>query len=99
LEGFAGCCNPVGLAVLDDGRILTVEKAISRIKIYRTDGTLDAVVAGADVLDRLPPGLAQRMPAEPGGRYFSAIPLSDGRIAVFDFDHAVIRLFAPLRSH
>jgi len=97
LEGFPGCCNPVGLAVLDDGRILTVEKAISRIKIYRTDGTLDTVVAGPDVLDNPPPGV-RRVPLEPGGRYFSAVPLSDGRIAVFDFDHSLMRIFAPLQN-
>ena len=92
LEGFAACCNPIGLAVLEDGRILTVEKGISRIKIYRTDGTLDTVVAGPDVLDNPPPEIA-RTPIEPGGRYFSAVPLSDGRIAVFDFE-GFIRIFA-----
>jgi len=97
LEGFPGCCNPVGLAVLDDGRVLTVEKAISRIKIYRTDGTLDTVVAGPDVLDTLPPGIT-RAPLDPGGRYFAAVPLSDGRIAVFDFDHTLFRIFTPLGS-
>ena len=94
LEGFAACCNPIGLAVLDDGRILTVEKGIARIKIYRTDGTLDTVVAGPDVLDNPPPEIA-RTPIEPGGRYFSAVPLKDDRIAVFDFE-GFIRIFAPL---
>jgi len=97
LEGFAACCNPIGLAVLDDGRILTVEKGVSRIKIYRTDGTLDTVVAGADILDHSPSGLTQRTPLEPGGRYFSAVLLSDGRIAVFDFE-GFIRIFVPLES-
>ncbi|MCL2711315.1 MAG: hypothetical protein FWE95_10580 [Planctomycetaceae bacterium] len=94
LEGFTACCNPIGLAALDDGRMLTVEKGISRIKIYRTDGTLDTVVAGPDVLDNLPPEL-RRAPLEPGGRYFSAVPLSEGRIAVFDFE-GLIRIFAPV---
>lgn len=94
LESFTACCNPVGLAVLDDGRILTVEKGISRIKIYRTDGTLDSVVAGPDVLDTLPPEFG-RSPMEPGGRYFSAVPLATGRIAVFDLT-GMIRIFAPL---
>jgi len=94
LEGFPACCNPIGLAVLDDGRILTVEKGISRIKIYRTDGTLDTVVAGPDVLDNLPPEM-KRTPLEPGGRYFSAVPLTEERIAVFDYE-GLIRTFAPL---
>jgi hypothetical protein len=75
--------------------MLTVEKGISRIKIYRTDGTLDTVVAGPDVLDALPPGRV-RAPLEPGGRSFAAVPLSEGRVAVFDFEGS-IRIFAPLR--
>ena len=94
LSGFAGCCNPIDLAVLDDGRILTVEKGISRVKVYRTDGGLDTVAAGSDILDRFPSALSERRPLEPGGRYCSAVPLSEGRIAVFDFDYATVRIFA-----
>ena len=92
LAGFAGCCNPIGLAVLDDGRILTVEKSVSRVKIFR-DGKLDGIVAGWDILEHLPPELG-RFPMPPGGRDFSAIPLADGSIAVFDYTSAVIRVFA-----
>ena len=95
LDGFVGCCNPIDIAALDDGRILTVEKAISRIKIYGTDGKLDCVVAGPDTLDEVPAKLG-RTPAEPGGRYFSAVPLSNGRIAVFDYEYSVVRVFSPL---
>ena len=95
LDGFAGCCNPIDLAVLDDGRILTVEKAIPRVKIYRTDGELDTVVAGPNILDDIPAELG-RTPTEPGGRYLSAIPLPNGRIAVFDYDYAAVRMFTPL---
>jgi len=96
LGGFAACCNPIDVAVLDDGRILTVEKAVSRIKIFRTNGELDCVVAGFNVLEDMPSGL-QRAPLEPGGRSFSAVPLSEGRIAVFDFE-GLIRIFAPLKA-
>jgi hypothetical protein len=88
IDGFAGCCNPIGLAALDDGRILTVEKSVSRIKIYE-DGKLDCVVADHTTLESL------RRPAKRGGYYFSAVPLSDGRIAVFDFDGKVLRIFSP----
>jgi len=95
LSGFAGCCNPIGLAALDDGRMLTVEKAIPRIKIFRTDGHLDTVVAGPNILEDVPATLG-RTPTEPGGRYFAAVPLSEGRIAAFDYEYAVVRLFSPL---
>jgi len=97
LDGFTACCNPIGLAVLDDGRILTVEKAVSRVKIFQPDGQLDTVVAGADILEALPPGMA-RKPLDPGGRYFSAVPLSDGRIAVFDFEYATVRIFVKVHD-
>jgi hypothetical protein len=85
LSGFAGCCNPIGLAVLDDGRILTVEKAVSRVKIFKTDGQLDCVVAGYDILEDTW--------QKPNQRYFAVAVLSDGSIVVFDFECAVMRIF------
>ena len=101
--GFAGCCNPIGLLALDDGYILTVEKAVSRIKIFRMTGSIrlgihyffDCIVAGPGVLDALPPGVARRAPLTPD-RYFAAGVLSEGRIAVFDFEYAVVRIFVPV---
>ena len=48
LEGFCGCCNPVSLTLLSDGRYLTCEKGLPRVKIYRADGGLESVVAGAE---------------------------------------------------
>ena len=96
LAGFVGCCNPIGLAVLDDGRILTVEKAASRIKLFR-EGELDSVVAGWDILESFPPEF-RRLPLRRGGRDFAAVPLSEGRIAVFDFDHKAVRIVAPIGS-
>jgi len=88
LSGFAGCCNPIGLAVLDDGRILTVEKAVSRVKIFKIDGQLDSVVAGYDILEDTP--------QKPNQRYFAVSVLSEGAIVVFDFDSAVLRIFESL---
>jgi hypothetical protein len=92
LSGFVGCCNPIDLAALDDGRILTVEKAIPRIKIFR-EGKLDCVVAGPGMLEEVPK-TAGRNPSEPGGRYFTAVPLPNGEIAVFDDEYAVVRVFS-----
>jgi hypothetical protein len=93
LSGFAGCCNPIGLAVLDDGRILTVEKGIYRVKIFKAAGQLDSVVAGPGTLESIPPETG-RTPPKPIQRYFSAAVLSEGRVAVFDYEYAVIHLFA-----
>jgi len=48
VEGFCGCCNPSHIAILDDGRFITSEKGIVRIKVYNRLGTLESVVAGPD---------------------------------------------------
>lgn len=37
-NSFHGCCNPVNVAVLPDGRLMTVEKDTTRIKIYDAAG-------------------------------------------------------------
>ena len=48
IEGFCGCCNPVGLALLPDGRCVTCEKGLPRVKVYSADGVFQSVVAGAE---------------------------------------------------
>jgi len=50
VERFCGCCNPTHLAVLPDGRFVTSEKGIPRVKIYSADGQFLGVVAGPDTL-------------------------------------------------
>lgn len=53
LEGFFGCCNPAHFAVLSDGRFVTAEKGIHRIKIYSAEGEFVCVVTGPEQLDVL----------------------------------------------
>jgi hypothetical protein len=48
IDGFCGCCNPVNLELLPDGRCVTFEKGLPRVKVYSPDGKLEAVVAGPD---------------------------------------------------
>jgi hypothetical protein len=48
IEGFCGCCNPIGLAVLPDGRLVTCEKGLPRVKVYSSEGVFDSVVAGPE---------------------------------------------------
>ncbi len=45
LAGFCGCCNPIHIAFLSDGSVVTAEKGLSRIKLYGPDTTLSGVVA------------------------------------------------------
>jgi hypothetical protein len=41
---FVGCCNPVNLAVTPDGKIVTGEKMVARVKVYEPDGRLLALI-------------------------------------------------------
>jgi sugar lactone lactonase YvrE len=47
-DSFCGCCNPSHIAVLDDGRLVTAEKGLVRVKVFRPDGTFIGLVAGPD---------------------------------------------------
>ncbi len=48
IENFCGCCNPIHLALLPDGRVVTFEKGIPRVKVYDTQGLFQCVVAGTE---------------------------------------------------
>ena len=48
IEGFCGCCNPVSLALLPDGRCVTCEKGLPRVKVYSPEGAFESVVAGPE---------------------------------------------------
>ena len=80
LDGFCGCCNPTALAVLPDGRIVTAEKGIVRVKVYRPDGTLDGLVAVAPPLARGDDGL-------------DVATTAAGQILVLDPRARMIRIF------
>jgi len=85
-DGFAGCCNPMHIAVLPDGRIVTSEKGIARVKVYKPDGpnaqpgVLDSVVAGPDELAGL-------------DGYDVAVD-SRGRVVLLDVQARTVRVFA-----
>ncbi len=48
IENFCGCCNPIDLAILPDGRTVTFEKGIPRVKVYSATGGFECVVAGPE---------------------------------------------------
>ncbi|RPJ07873.1 MAG: hypothetical protein EHM28_05815 [Spirochaetaceae bacterium] len=47
LAGFMGCCNPVHIAVMDDGSFITFEKGVRRLKIYDEKGEFKSLVANS----------------------------------------------------
>jgi sugar lactone lactonase YvrE len=48
VEGFCGCCNPIALTLAADGRLITCEKGLPRVKVYSTDGKFESIVAGPE---------------------------------------------------
>ena len=50
VEAFCGCCNPSNIAIFPDGRVVTAEKGIPRVKVYSESGKFECVVVGPDVL-------------------------------------------------
>lgn len=79
LADFCGCCNPSNLAFLPDGRILTAEKGVLRIKLYDSEGKLLAHLGGAAFADGQA-GMALAADAK-------------GRIALADRTKNVVRFF------
>jgi hypothetical protein len=71
IAGFCGCCNPIGVAMLPDGRCITCEKGLPRVKVYGADQALECVVAGPE-----------SFPAN--GRAGSVHDLSDGSMGGLD---------------
>lgn len=48
IKGFCGCCNPINFALLPDGRYVTCEKGLPRVKIHSATGEFESVVAGVE---------------------------------------------------
>jgi hypothetical protein len=83
LDGFCGCCNPINLALLADGRFVTCEKGIPRVKVYEVDGTLESVVAGPEsFLEPDTPGAGPSLDYSEGS--LDVAIDSGGRIFVLD---------------
>ena len=83
IEGFSGCCNPVHFTFLPDGRFVTSEKGIIRIKVIIGTGEVESVVA--------PPELFRE------GTRAPAVAVDDnGNVLALDFDRNMIRIFEPI---
>jgi hypothetical protein len=105
MTGFVGSCNPVSIATLADGRIVTAEKFVTRVKVFysqpqkNTGRRLDCVVAGPEVLDKKPPNIPQlvsfHLPASETGRSVFITTLGND-VVVFDPVMRIIRYFTAL---
>jgi hypothetical protein len=79
-EGFSGCCNPAHFTFLPDGRFVTSEKGLVRIKTYKPSGEFEGVVAAPSKFKN--EGEAPDIAAD-----------SNGNIYALDFDKKMIRVF------
>jgi hypothetical protein len=81
-EGFSGCCNPAHFTFLPDGRFVTSEKGLVRIKTYKLSGEFDSVVAA-------PAKFAEE------GKAPDVATDTNGNVYALDFDKKMIRVFEP----
>lgn len=95
IDGFCGCCNPCSFALMPDGRFVTCEKGLPRVKVYRAEGEFESVVAGVE-------SFAQNVKAcsgEGAGDCFKggldAAVDSQGRIYILDLVAGDVRLMQP----
>jgi hypothetical protein len=94
LSDFFGCCNPVNLDRLPDGRFVTSEKGIPRIKVYSESGEFVSVVAGPAELDLNSTALVDARGAQ-SERVFDVAVRHDGAVLVLDPRQRCIRVFGP----
>jgi hypothetical protein len=94
ISGFFGCCNPAHLALFSDGRFITSEKGIPRLKVYSAAGDFEAVVAGPRELGIPDSAIAD---AREGARrhVFDVAADRKGQVLVLDPVTKSVRVFAP----
>lgn len=93
IESFCGCCNPVGLAVGPEGRVITAEKGLPRVKVYGPDGTLESVVAGPDAFAPVASEERAETVQDTTQDGLDVALAADGRVAVLDLVGATVQVF------
>jgi hypothetical protein len=84
IDGFCGCCTPVNVAMLPDGRCVTFEKGLPRVKVYTADGRFDSVVAGPDRFSDTSKELAGSGPEDKVHFGIDGVVDAEGRVLVLD---------------
>jgi len=92
IEGFFGCCNPADFTVLTDGRFVTAEKGIPRVKIYGSQGEFECVVADAQMLGQTI-NAAQLNQDSGHTPTFDVAADRSGRVLVLDSIRRQVRVF------
>jgi hypothetical protein len=90
IDSFCGCCNPIALALLPDGRFVTCEKGLPRVKIYSDQGRFESVVARTESFPENAKACTDLNDCTHGG--MDAAVDSEGRIYILDFVTEDIRV-------
>ncbi|MHB0959222.1 MAG: NHL repeat-containing protein [Pirellulaceae bacterium] len=94
IADFFGCCNPAHLASMPDGRFVTSEKGIPRIKVYSEAGEFQCVVAGPSELGVSVSALVDAR-GDQAERIFDVAVARDGAILALDSRQRTVRVFYP----
>jgi hypothetical protein len=98
IDGFCGCCNPVHIAMMPDGEIVTAEKGLIRVKVYNADGTLRGVVAGPDQLVAGGAAYVFQNATDAQASGFDVAVDAQQRVYVLDTIKNVVRLFVRSKA-
>jgi DNA-binding beta-propeller fold protein YncE len=94
VERFSPCCNPSHIARLADGRFVTSEKGINRIKVYSAKGEFQCVVAGPEELGRSAEQAQKAIDDATAGIVFDIACDSAGKVYALDPARKLVRVFA-----
>lgn len=94
IDGFSGCCNPVNIAILPDGKFITCEKGMPRVKIYSEKGDFLGVVAGAESFVNTVGIYNPSTQKENSIKALDVAVDSKGKIFILDPAEKTIRIFA-----
>lgn len=93
LKGFAGCCNPVGVAVTPKGEFVTVERGQPRLKLFDREGQFKTLIAGPERFDlkKHDHTSDDLFSCQHGG--IDVAVTAKGRIVTLEHDTARVRIF------
>ena len=93
IEGFCGCCNPMNFAIMADGSFVTVEKGLTRVKVYDPQGKFVGVVASPELLIGLDNAYVCKTVEDCRRGNFDVAVDSVGRILILDTGKNLVRIF------
>ncbi len=92
IQGFCGCCNPVALATLPDGRFVTCEKGLPRVKVYSQEGDFESVIAGVESFPENAKVGSGEAPGDGVKASLDAVADHEGRVFILDTVTGMIRV-------